>query len=205
MLQEEEEAPSEEVAVEPAMRHLRRGIPARRSSYAFSHREGYANLITQGTILRRQTHDDVDVDPVLESPNPSEEDIPMQNKDAVFNPRKISILARKRRLFLGKGSQEEVHPNTSSQTVEKQPDIHRDSETQKLPTATTSATSGKLQQSSSEDQAFYSVASQYTLASQPKRTDVRSSFQKGPFWRDSASSSLSQLEVPKEQHNYTSS
>ncbi|EDL31538.1 mCG13368, isoform CRA_a, partial [Mus musculus] len=195
----EEEAPSEEVAVEPAMRHLRRGIPARRSSYAFSHREGYANLITQGTILRRQTHvDDSDGGTVCESLNPPEEDIPLQNKDSVFNPRKISILAKKRRHFFGKGSQEEVHPNTSSQTMEKQPTIHRDSETQKLPT-TTSATSGKLLPSASEDEAFYSVASQYTLASQPKHTDVHSSFWKSPLWRDSASSSPSQLEVPRKQ------
>lgn len=200
MLQEEEEVPSEEVIVEPAMRHLRRGIPARRSSYAFSHREGYANLITQGTILRRQTHtDEFCGDTVCESPNPSEEDIPSQNKESIFNPRKISILAKKRRQYLGKGSQtEEVHPNaSSSQAVEKQATI---------PT-TTSAMSGQLPLSSSEDQAFYSAASQYTLASQPERMDVRSSLsQKSPpRWRDSASSRTSQLEVPRKKHNHTSS
>ncbi|KAM7143495.1 phospholipid-transporting ATPase IK [Molossus nigricans] len=42
--EEEEEVPSEEIIFPPR---------ARRSSYAFSHQEGYANLITQGTILRR--------------------------------------------------------------------------------------------------------------------------------------------------------
>ncbi|XP_031205759.1 phospholipid-transporting ATPase IK isoform X3 [Mastomys coucha] len=196
---EEEEVPSEEVIVEPAMRHLRRGIPARRSSYAFSHREGYANLITQGTILRRQTHtDEFCGDTVCESPNPSEEDMPSQNKDSIFNPRKISILAKKRRQYLGKGSQEEVHPNaSSSQAVEKQATI---------PT-TTSAMSGQLPLSSSEDQAFYSAASQYTLASQPERMDVRSSLSRKspPRWRDSASSRTSQLEVPRKKHNHTSS
>lgn len=44
--EEVEEIPIEEIAMVP------RG---RRSSYAFSHQEGYANLITQGTILRRIT------------------------------------------------------------------------------------------------------------------------------------------------------
>ncbi|GAB1295351.1 Phospholipid-transporting ATPase IK [Apodemus speciosus] len=198
---EEEEAPSEEVAAEPAMRHLRRGIPARRSSYAFSHREGYANLITQGTILRRHTHtDEFGGDTVCESPKPSEEDIASQNKDSVFNPRKISILAKKRRQYFGKGSQEEVHPNASSQTVEKPAATHIDSETKKLPTAT-SAVSGHLLLSSSEDQAFYSAPSQYTLASQPERMDVR----KGPLWKGSSSSRPSQLEVPTEQHSHASS
>lgn len=42
--EEVEEVPTEEMA----------GLPrARRSSYAFSHQEGYADLITQGTIMRR--------------------------------------------------------------------------------------------------------------------------------------------------------
>lgn len=40
------------LAMEP-MPQLRRESRRRRSSYAFSHREGYANLITQGTSLRR--------------------------------------------------------------------------------------------------------------------------------------------------------
>ena len=42
--EEEEVVPTEEIITIPR---------ARRSSYAFSHQEGYANLITQGTILRR--------------------------------------------------------------------------------------------------------------------------------------------------------
>lgn len=42
--EEVEEVPIEEIAMVPR---------ARRSSYAFSHQEGYANLITQGTIMRR--------------------------------------------------------------------------------------------------------------------------------------------------------
>uniref|UniRef100_A0A8C7AGQ3 Phospholipid-transporting ATPase n=1 Tax=Neovison vison TaxID=452646 RepID=A0A8C7AGQ3_NEOVI len=51
---EREEAPSEEiVAVEPGP-YPQRGSRGRRSSYAFSHREGYADLITQGTSLRKE-------------------------------------------------------------------------------------------------------------------------------------------------------
>lgn len=189
------------------MRHLRRGIPARRSSYAFSHREGYANLITQGTILRRPTHtEDVYGDSGCESTNPSEEDIPSQSKDSTFNPRKISILAKKRRQHLGKGSQEAVPPITSSQTVGKQVAIHIDNQSSvpKKP-PTTSTTSGQIPLSSSEDQTFYSVPSQYTLASQLERMDVRSSSRKGPLWRSSGSSKRSQLEVPTEQHSHTTS
>ncbi|XP_006898051.1 PREDICTED: probable phospholipid-transporting ATPase IK [Elephantulus edwardii] len=48
----EEEFPSQEMTVEPVP-HLQRETRTRRSSYAFSHREGYADLITQGTILRK--------------------------------------------------------------------------------------------------------------------------------------------------------
>ncbi|XP_004595981.2 phospholipid-transporting ATPase IK [Ochotona princeps] len=49
----EEVALGEDIlAVEP-MPQLRRESSRRRSSYAFSHREGYASLITQGTSLRR--------------------------------------------------------------------------------------------------------------------------------------------------------
>lgn len=207
MLQKEEEVPSEGLTVEPAM-WLRRGMTARRSSYAFSHREGYANLITQGTILRRHKHvDEFYGDTACNSPNPSEEDVPWQHKESIFNPRKISILAKKRRQHYGKGSQGEVHPNASSQTTEKQTAINIDnqtSETKKLPT-TTSGMSGQLQVSSSEDQAFYSALSHYSLASQPERMDVRSSSRKGPLLRDSASSRSSHLEVPTQQHGHTSS
>ncbi|XP_054574342.1 phospholipid-transporting ATPase IK [Eptesicus fuscus] len=49
---EEEEEKAEEITAEP-LPYLCRQSRARRSSYAFSHREGYADLITQGTSLRR--------------------------------------------------------------------------------------------------------------------------------------------------------
>uniref|UniRef100_A0A2K6C5Q3 P-type phospholipid transporter n=1 Tax=Macaca nemestrina TaxID=9545 RepID=A0A2K6C5Q3_MACNE len=67
-----EEGPSEEIfAVEP-LPHLYRESRARRSSYAFSHREGYADLITQGTILRRGPG--VSSDIASESIDPSDEE-----------------------------------------------------------------------------------------------------------------------------------
>lgn len=198
---QEEEVPSEEeeVAVEPAVRHLRRGIPARRSSYAFSHREGYADLITQGTILRKSLGESV-----CESPNPSEEDLPprhpSQHRESIFNPRKISILAKMKWPHHAKASQEEVHPDTGSQT-EKQATLYLDPSHTQKPPVTASATSV----SSSDDQAFHSVPSEYTLDSQPERLDVRSSSWKGLPWKDPASPNPSQLEVPKKQNSHNSS
>ncbi|XP_066108790.1 phospholipid-transporting ATPase IK [Saccopteryx bilineata] len=50
--EEEEKKKKEEEAALPEITLVPR---ARRSSYAFSHQEGYAHLITQGTILRRPT------------------------------------------------------------------------------------------------------------------------------------------------------
>lgn len=198
---QEEEVPSEEeeVAVEPAVRHLRRGIPARRSSYAFSHREGYADLITQGTILRKSMEDSIS-----KSPNPSEEDLPPQqppqHKESIFNPRRISILAKMKLRHHAKASQEEVHTDTSFQT-EKQATLYLDPSDTLKPPSTPRATSV----SSSDDQAFHSVPSRYTLESQPERLDVRSTSWKGLPWKDPPSPKPSQLEVPKEQHSHTSS
>ncbi|XP_077889089.1 phospholipid-transporting ATPase IK isoform X3 [Ictidomys tridecemlineatus] len=54
----EEEALPEDIVTVEAAPPLRRGTPSRRSSYAFSHREGYADLITQGTSLRKSTRSD---------------------------------------------------------------------------------------------------------------------------------------------------
>uniref|UniRef100_A0A2K5S6Y4 Phospholipid-transporting ATPase n=1 Tax=Cebus imitator TaxID=2715852 RepID=A0A2K5S6Y4_CEBIM len=47
-----EEGPREDIFTVEPVPHLYRESHARRSSYAFSHHEGYADLITQGTILR---------------------------------------------------------------------------------------------------------------------------------------------------------
>ncbi|XP_045399609.1 phospholipid-transporting ATPase IK [Lemur catta] len=48
-----EKAPDEEIFTVEPMPSLHRGLRHRRSSYDFSHCEGYANLISQGTILKR--------------------------------------------------------------------------------------------------------------------------------------------------------
>lgn len=57
--EEEEEVmeiPAEEIVTAPR---------ARRSSYAFSHQEGYAHLITQGTILRRSPEAHTQMHPMV--------------------------------------------------------------------------------------------------------------------------------------------
>ncbi|XP_012659874.1 phospholipid-transporting ATPase IK [Otolemur garnettii] len=51
--EEKEEASTEEITTVEPIPRLQRQTRSRRSSYAFSHREGYADLITQGTILRK--------------------------------------------------------------------------------------------------------------------------------------------------------
>uniref|UniRef100_A0A2K5K7K6 Phospholipid-transporting ATPase n=1 Tax=Colobus angolensis palliatus TaxID=336983 RepID=A0A2K5K7K6_COLAP len=75
-----EEGPSEDIfAVEP-LPHLYRESRARRSSYAFSHREGYADLITQGTILRRGPG--VSSDIASESIDPSDQEASSSPKES---------------------------------------------------------------------------------------------------------------------------
>uniref|UniRef100_A0A8C9UMK0 Phospholipid-transporting ATPase n=1 Tax=Spermophilus dauricus TaxID=99837 RepID=A0A8C9UMK0_SPEDA len=54
----EEEALPEDIVTVEAAPPLRRGTPSRRSSYAFSHLEGYADLITRGTSLRKSARSD---------------------------------------------------------------------------------------------------------------------------------------------------
>ncbi|KAM4889337.1 phospholipid-transporting ATPase IK [Thomomys bottae] len=85
----EEEAPKDKVFTVERMLHLRRESPTRRSSYAFSHREGYADLITQGTILKKspKVHRD--------SPIPSDEELPSSPHQSPENPRKTSSLVKK--------------------------------------------------------------------------------------------------------------
>uniref|UniRef100_A0A671F2A2 Phospholipid-transporting ATPase n=1 Tax=Rhinolophus ferrumequinum TaxID=59479 RepID=A0A671F2A2_RHIFE len=49
--EEKEATPTEGIITVEPLPYIKRVSHARRSSYAFSHREGYAHLITQGTIL----------------------------------------------------------------------------------------------------------------------------------------------------------
>ncbi|XP_063085017.1 phospholipid-transporting ATPase IK isoform X3 [Cavia porcellus] len=86
--EEAEVPPSEEVSEEPLP--LRRQSRVRRSSYAFSHYEGYGDLITQGKILRRPRRDSSDTNVNISAALPSEvEELP----SAPPEPRKISFLA----------------------------------------------------------------------------------------------------------------
>ncbi|XP_027981884.1 phospholipid-transporting ATPase IK isoform X5 [Eumetopias jubatus] len=105
---EVEEAPSEEIiTVEPG-RYLHRGSRGRRSSYAFSHREGYAELITQGTILRKAPG--LNSDMLVDHTVPSEEELSPGMKESFRFSRKMSLLGKKRHQHQGKVSSEEMSP-----------------------------------------------------------------------------------------------
>ncbi|XP_070321438.1 phospholipid-transporting ATPase IK isoform X2 [Odocoileus virginianus] len=104
--EEVEKVTSEEITVEPVP-CIRRESRARRSSYAFSHREGYADLITQGTILRRSAgvNSDMLVDHTMPPDEPSG-----SMKESSWYPRKMSFLGRKRHSHHGKVSSEDMQP-----------------------------------------------------------------------------------------------
>ncbi|XP_076977406.1 phospholipid-transporting ATPase IK isoform X2 [Tamandua tetradactyla] len=108
-----EEVPSEEAitVVEP-MPHFHRVSRARRSSYAFSHREGYADLITQGTILRKTpgTNDELLADHTV----PSKEEFTPNFKFSSQHSRKMPFLGKRRRPPLEKVFFKEVHLPTPS-------------------------------------------------------------------------------------------
>ncbi|XP_058584473.1 phospholipid-transporting ATPase IK isoform X10 [Neofelis nebulosa] len=97
-----EEAPSEDItAVEPAP-YLRRESRRRRSSYAFSHREGYAELITQGTILRRAPG--VDSDMLMGQIIPCHEELSPSIQESPRCSRKMSFLGKTGHQHRGKVS-----------------------------------------------------------------------------------------------------
>uniref|UniRef100_A0A8D2EXK8 P-type ATPase C-terminal domain-containing protein n=1 Tax=Theropithecus gelada TaxID=9565 RepID=A0A8D2EXK8_THEGE len=154
-----EEGPSEEIfAVEP-LPHLYRESRARRSSYAFSHREGYADLITQGTILRRGPG--VSSDIASESIDPSDEEAFSSPKESHWHLRKMSFLGKKKRQSQGSYSHQEKPP------------LHRESqlsssESQPQPLGSQSLLSGQL-----------------TLESQPDSSEEKSAFLKPstPLWK----------------------
>ncbi|XP_049495495.1 phospholipid-transporting ATPase IK isoform X7 [Panthera uncia] len=99
---EVEEAPSEDItAVEPAP-YLRRESRRRRSSYAFSHREGYAELITQGTILRRAPG--VDNDMLMGQIIPCHEELSPSIQESPRCSRKMSLLGKTGHQHRGKVS-----------------------------------------------------------------------------------------------------
>ncbi|XP_048196575.1 phospholipid-transporting ATPase IK [Perognathus longimembris pacificus] len=93
-----EETPKDDVFTVERMLHLRRESPTRRSSYAFSHREGYADLITRGTILRKP--------PTVHRgpPIPSDAELPSSPQLSPKNARKTSSLGKKIHRYQGKGT-----------------------------------------------------------------------------------------------------
>nr|XP_044609522.1 phospholipid-transporting ATPase IK isoform X1 [Equus asinus] len=116
---EEEEAPSEELVTPEPMPYIHRESRGRRSSYAFSHREGYADLITQGTSLRKPPG--VNSDMLTEQKVPSDEELPPSFEELPWYSRRMSFLGRKRHQHRGKVSSEDMQPTTvvsSSFTVD---------------------------------------------------------------------------------------
>ncbi|XP_006869134.1 PREDICTED: probable phospholipid-transporting ATPase IK [Chrysochloris asiatica] len=100
-----EEVPSEEIVEEP-ISYIHRGSRVRRSSYAFSHREGYANLITQGTIMRRAR--DTNSELMNDEQPPSEDEMPPSMKDSSWHPRRLSLLGKKKHQRVEKTPSEDV-------------------------------------------------------------------------------------------------
>lgn len=87
--------------MEPAP-YLRRESRRRRSSYAFSHREGYAELITQGTILRRAPG--VDNDMLMGQIIPCHEELSPSIQESPRCSRKMSLLGKTGHQHRGKVS-----------------------------------------------------------------------------------------------------
>ncbi|KAM9244875.1 phospholipid-transporting ATPase IK [Dugong dugon] len=114
-----EEVPSEEIMVEP-IQYLQRESRARRSSYAFSHREGYANLITQGTIMRRAR--DTNSELLNDDQPPSEDEIPPSFRDPTWHPRRLSFLVKRKHQRKEKISSEGMKLFVRKET-EPKPDI----------------------------------------------------------------------------------
>ncbi|XP_054959272.2 phospholipid-transporting ATPase IK isoform X3 [Pan paniscus] len=123
-----EEGPSEEIFTMEPLPHVHRESRGRRSSYAFSHREGYANLITQGTILRRGPG--VSSDIASESLDPSDEEAASSPKESHWHLRKMSFLGKKHQPQGQVSCQEVQLPPTpsSSFSVDRQSSLHSENQ-----------------------------------------------------------------------------
>ncbi|KAM5237873.1 phospholipid-transporting ATPase IK [Ctenodactylus gundi] len=121
------EAPRE-ILSEEVLSQFRRESRARRSSYAFSHLEGYANLITQGTILRPPSDNE---ETLYEFPLESKEDQPCVGRresrsfsshgESMLIPRtkRISFLVRKQLQHRVHTSSEDTQAATCSSQDER--------------------------------------------------------------------------------------
>ncbi|XP_019512724.1 PREDICTED: phospholipid-transporting ATPase IK [Hipposideros armiger] len=118
---EKKETPTEGIITVELPPYLQRASCARRSSYAFSHREGYADLITQGTILRRSPG--VNGNTLPDHRILSDEELDLSIKESPWYHRKMSFLGKKRHQHRGKVSSEDMQAASmvsSSLTVEGQ-------------------------------------------------------------------------------------
>ncbi|KAI5177057.1 phospholipid-transporting ATPase IK isoform X1 [Manis pentadactyla] len=127
---EAEEAPGEEIITAEPVPCMHRESRARRSSYAFSHREGYADLITQGTILWRTPG--VSSDLLAGHTIPRDEELPSSAKESPWCSRKMSFLGRRGHQHGGRASSAAIQPPSvvsSSLTVGGQDNhfsLHKD-------------------------------------------------------------------------------
>jgi phospholipid-translocating ATPase len=105
---------------------LHRKSPARRSSYAFSHQEGYAHLITQGTILRRSPK--VNSEILRDFPIPSDEEgTPSSLQESLGPARKTTFLGKKICQPQGRESSQDRQPSSAGSsllTVERQSTLY---------------------------------------------------------------------------------
>ncbi|XP_058138140.1 phospholipid-transporting ATPase IK [Dasypus novemcinctus] len=140
VVKKEEVSSEEGVTVEP-MPHLQREARARRSSYAFSHREGYANLITQGTILRKPQGATSEM---LADASTSDEEVPVAlHVPSRHSRRMSSFLGRKRHHPLNKvysrDTPQPTPPGSVSLTEAEQNPLDLENQSchpEKAPTAT---------------------------------------------------------------------
>lgn len=141
---EAEEAPGEEIITAEPAPCMRRESRVRRSGYAFSHREGYADLITQGAILRRTPG--VSSGLLAGHTIPRDEELPSSAKESPWCSRKMSFLGRRGHQHGGGASSAAMRPPSvvsSSLTVGGQ-DSHFSLD--KDTAATTNAPSRPLQE-----------------------------------------------------------
>ncbi|XP_012585388.1 PREDICTED: phospholipid-transporting ATPase IK [Condylura cristata] len=101
----EAETPSEEILTVETAHYLQRASRVRRSSYAFSHREGYADLITQGTSLRTPTG----VSMLADRGVPFEDELQSGPDELPWHARELPTLGKKHR-HRARAPSEDVQP-----------------------------------------------------------------------------------------------
>ncbi|XP_048666629.1 phospholipid-transporting ATPase IK [Marmota marmota marmota] len=178
----EEEAPPEDIVTVEAAPPLRRGTPSRRSSYAFSHREGYADLITRGTSLRKSARSDSE--DLSDSTAPSDAEVSLSCRESPCLTRRASGMKRKSHQHPGKPSLEDTQTwsgSSSSVAAEGLGALPSESHStvSKRSPATTSRSPGSTQEnkSLSENQSqlltSHPLPSGQTAKSQPEPLEGR--------------------------------